>query len=67
MPKVNQETVVNTLIPLPPVSEQTAIVARVESLLTTCRALESEIEHSRTHAAHLLQAVLKEAFAPAAS
>lgn len=51
-------------IPLPPLSEQTAIVARVESLLTTCRALEAEIEHSRTHAAHLLQAVLKEAFAP---
>ena len=40
---------------------------RVESLLTTCRALEAEIEHSRTHAAHLLQAVLKEAFAPASS
>ncbi|MDF7798466.1 hypothetical protein P4C99_03280 [Pontiellaceae bacterium B1224] len=30
-----------------------------------CRALEKEIEQSRTHAAHLLQAVLKEAFAPA--
>jgi hypothetical protein len=30
-----------------------------------CRALETEIEHSRTHAAHLLQAVLKEAFSPA--
>jgi type I restriction enzyme S subunit len=54
-------------IPLPPLAEQAAIVARVEALMTTCRALEAEIEHARTHAAHLLQAVLKEAFAPAAA
>jgi type I restriction enzyme S subunit len=53
--------------PLPPLAEQAAIVERVEALMTTCRALEAEIEQSRTHAAHLLQAVLKEAFAPAAS
>jgi hypothetical protein len=33
-------------------------VERVEALMTTCRLLETEI------AAHLLQAVLKEAFAP---
>jgi type I restriction enzyme S subunit len=52
-------------IPLPPLAEQAAIVERVEALMTTCRALEAEIEHARTHAAHLLQAVLKEAFAPA--
>ena len=35
-----------------------AIVERVEALMETCRALETEIEHSRPHAA------LKEAFAP---
>jgi type I restriction enzyme S subunit len=50
----------------PPLAEQAAIVERVEALMTTCWALEAEIEHARTHAAHLLQAVLKEAFAPAA-
>ena len=43
----------------------TAIAEQVEALMTTCRALETEIEHSRTHAAHLIQAVLKEASAPA--
>jgi type I restriction enzyme S subunit len=57
----------NLPIPLPPLAEQAAIVERVEALMTTCRALEAEIEHARTHAAHLLQAVLKEAFAPAAA
>lgn len=51
-----------TLIPIPPLAEQVAIVERVEALMTTCRLLESEIEHARTHAADLLQAVLKEAF-----
>ncbi|MDQ8207603.1 restriction endonuclease subunit S [Coraliomargarita sp. SDUM461003] len=62
MPKINQGTVIQTLIPLPPLAEQVAIVERVEALMTTCQALEAEIEHSRTHAADLLQAVLKEAF-----
>jgi hypothetical protein len=50
--------------PLPPLAEQAAIVERVEALMAHCRALETEIEHSRTHADHLLQAVLKEAFSP---
>lgn len=59
--------VANLPIPLPPLAEQAAIVERVEALMTTCRALEAEIEHARTHATHLLQAVLKEAFAPASS
>lgn len=64
---INKTVLRSTPIPLPPLAEQAAIVERVEALMTTCRALEAEIEHARTHAAHLLQAVLKEAFAPAAS
>lgn len=47
---------------LPPLAEQKAIVKKVEALMATCRALEAEVEHSRTHAAQLLQAVLREAF-----
>jgi len=39
---------------------------RVEVLMKTCGRLEREIDHSKTRAAHLLQAVLKEAFSPAA-
>jgi len=56
--------VANLPIPLPPLAEQAAIEERVEALLTTCRELQAEIELARTHAAHLLQAVLKEAFSP---
>jgi type I restriction enzyme S subunit len=65
-PHINVGEIKAFIIPLPPLAEQAAIVARVEALMKTCRALEAEVEQSRTHAAHLLQAVLKEAFAPAA-
>lgn len=54
-------------IPVPPLAEQAAIVERVESLMAKCDELEGEIEQSQAHAEDLLQAVLREAFAPAAS
>jgi len=63
-PHINVGEIKAFPIPLPPLAEQAAIVERVETLMVTCRAMETEIEHSRTHAADLLQAVLKEAFAP---
>jgi type I restriction enzyme S subunit len=62
---INLEIINQLMLPLPPLAEQAAIVERVEALMATCRALEAEIEQSRAHAAHLLQAVLKEAFSPA--
>ena len=62
---ISKGALLNILIPIPPLAEQSAIVERVESLMQHCRSLSAEIEHTRTHAAHLLQAVLKEAFAPA--
>lgn len=62
---INKTVLRSTPIPLPPLAEQLAIVERVEALMGNCRALEKEIELSRIHAAHLLQAVLKEAFSPA--
>ena len=64
MNNVTRSDLFNKPIPLPPLAEQVAIVERIEALMATCRALEAEIGKSRTHAAHLLQAVLKEAFSP---
>ena len=64
-PGLNLPNIRHVLIPLPPLAEQAAIVARVETLLGSSRLLAAEIAHTRTHAAHLLQAVLKEAFTPA--
>jgi type I restriction enzyme S subunit len=64
MKNLSRDSITSHAFPLPPLAEQAAIVEQVEALMTTCRALEAEIEHARTHAAHLLQAVLKEAFTP---
>jgi type I restriction enzyme S subunit len=62
---ISKGALLNILIPLPPFAEQAAIVERVAALQTRVRALAAELAHSRTHAAHLLQAVLQEAFTPA--
>lgn len=61
-PNINSGGITSTIIPLPPLAEQKVIIERVEALMATCRALEAQIDHSRTHAAQLLQAVLREAF-----
>jgi type I restriction enzyme S subunit len=64
---INLEILNELMLPLPPLAEQTEIVARVEALMERCRDLEAEIARSRAHAEALLQAVLREAFAPAAA
>lgn len=66
-PNINSDSIISIPIPLPPLAEQTEIVARVEALMERCRELEAEIARSRAHAEALLQAVLREAFAPAAA
>lgn len=50
------------LIPLPPLSEQHRIVAKVEQLMQMVNELEKQVEQSQAQTAQLLQAVLKEAF-----
>jgi type I restriction enzyme S subunit len=52
------------LIPLPPLAEQKAIVAKVESLLARCEQLVGQNIAAQRYAAQLMQAVLKEAFQP---
>ena len=61
-PKLSQGNLNRIPIPLPPIAELPTILERVESLLESCRQLETEIKYSRTHAENLLHAVLKEAF-----
>jgi len=51
-----------TILPLPPLEEQKAIVQKVKTLMQKCDALEQEITQSEKHANMLMQAVLKEAF-----
>ena len=62
MPKINQECVVNTMIPLPPLAEQKEIVARVEKHLQTITQLETQIATRETSTKQLMQSILKDAF-----
>lgn len=55
------------LIPLPPLAEQQAIVARVDSLMATINALEAQVTERKEQAQLLMQAVLQEAFAGGAA
>ncbi len=61
-PIVNKSKWESIPIPIPPLPEQQAIVAKVEKLLTICDQLEAQISQNQTHAEALMQAVLKEAF-----
>ena len=63
-PNLNLGKIKNTIIILPPLEEQKAIVQKVETLMEKCRALEAEITQSEQHAQMLMQALLKEAFEP---
>ena len=62
IPGISREYITHKLVPIPSLAEQAAIVERTESLMDSCRQLETEIKHSRTSAENLLQVVLKEAF-----
>ena len=62
MPKINQETVVNAMIPLPPLAEQKEIVTKVESLLAKVTELENQIQERKKISVQLMQSVLKNAF-----
>ena len=61
MPKINQPVVLNTLIPLPPLSEQHRIVEKLEELMQNCDELEGSIKQSVSQNEKLLQQVLREA------
>ncbi len=62
MPKINQECVVNTIIPLPPLAEQKEIVRVVELQLAKVDQLEKQIAERETMTKQLMQSILKDAF-----
>lgn len=62
MPKVDQATVANLAVPLPPRSEQERIADEAERGLTVLKELEVTIDHGLKRAERLRQAILKRAF-----
>ncbi|MCB1158649.1 MAG: restriction endonuclease subunit S [Leptospiraceae bacterium] len=61
MPKINQDIVINALLPLPPLAEQEEIVRRVDVLFAQVKELEQEVEKREKYAESLMQVVLSEA------
>jgi type I restriction enzyme S subunit len=59
MPKINQNTVINLPIPLPPLAEQKRIVEKVEQFMELCDELESKLRKSREDSEKLMEAVVK--------
>jgi type I restriction enzyme, S subunit len=61
-PSLSMETIRDIDFPLPPLSEQQAIVNRVEKLLTMIDELEKQVSDRKEQLEQLMQAVLREAF-----
>ncbi|MDQ7058232.1 MAG: restriction endonuclease subunit S [Ghiorsea sp.] len=61
-PSLSMGTIRDIDYPLPPISEQKAIIIKVENMLMICDQLEIQITNNQTHSEQLMQAVLKEAF-----
>jgi type I restriction enzyme S subunit len=58
---IKSSRLVEVLIPLPPLSEQTRIVQKVDELMRYCNELEASIKQSQQQNEKLLQQVLREA------
>jgi type I restriction enzyme, S subunit len=62
---INLEILTQVLIPLPPLSEQHRIVAKVDELMALCDRLEASLTAAADTRRRLLDALLAEALAPA--
>ncbi|MGV8914666.1 MAG: restriction endonuclease subunit S [Kaistella sp.] len=61
-PKLALHRVASTIIPLPPLEEQKAIVEKVNALMLLCDQLEQEVENSKYLNEQLMKSVLREVF-----
>ena len=61
MPKINQQTLLNAPVPLPPLAEQHRIVAKVDKLMAVCDRLEAGLAAGDETRGRLIHALLREA------
>ena len=62
MPKINQTELKLIPVPVPSLTEQKRIVAKVDQLMHLCDELETQLNQSKKDSEMLMQAVLHEAF-----
>lgn len=60
MPRLGTADAINTIIPLPPLSEQHRIVAKVDALMALCDALESRLKERAGVQGRLVAAVVEQ-------
>ncbi|MEP7220006.1 MAG: restriction endonuclease subunit S, partial [Bacteroidota bacterium] len=58
MPKINQSTVANAPIPLPPLAEQHRIVAKVDQLMAICDNLEEKLKRVHANGERMMEAIV---------
>jgi len=63
-PSLSMSTIRDVDIPVPPLSEQHRIVAKIEQLMNHCDELEQTIQQSQKYTKELLHVALKEALEP---
>jgi len=61
MPRLGTHYARLSLIPVPPISEQQRIVAKLDKLMQLCDELEQNIQQSKEQTNMLLQSALREA------
>ncbi len=64
MPKINQQTLLNAPVPLPPLAEQHHIVAKIDKLMALCDRLEASVVTDDETRGRLVEAVLHNALKP---
>ncbi len=60
-PNISREKIINTVIALPPTSEQHCIVAKVDELMALCDQLKARITDAQTTKLHLTDAIVEQA------
>ncbi len=65
-PNLNLQKVKQLRVPLPPLAEQSRIVAKVDELMSLCDELEAHLTTAQSVSRHLLEALLHEALGEAA-
>ena len=59
MPKLNQESLTNFVLPIPPLDEQHRIVKKVDELMVLCDHLKQRLTQARNTRCQLAGAVVE--------